>query len=181
MERNRRGLSLIETIVAVTILASISSLTSLIINALQAPRLAKLQQQYASFITDFGNIANRTATKNFGNPNFYASSLAQDYPLTPTSLLIVSVSFQGCITSSNLLQFNALDNADLNALITESTVQTPAEAISNNTGQPGGVMMNEFYDRTLGSDVTIFAYLMTGPTGTQPYTTYIVGETSQCK
>ncbi|MBC7881106.1 MAG: prepilin-type N-terminal cleavage/methylation domain-containing protein [Anaerolineae bacterium] len=181
MARNRRGLSLIETMVAVAILASIGGLTSLVINALQAPSLAKIQRQYAIFITGFDNSANRATAKNFGNLAFSASSLAQDYPLNPESSLIVSVSFQGCIASSSLLQFNTLATADLNALTTESTAQTPAEAISNGTGKTGGVMINEFYNRTLGADTTIFAYLITGPTGTQPHTSYIVGEASQCK
>jgi prepilin-type N-terminal cleavage/methylation domain-containing protein len=181
MERNHRGLSLIETIVAMAILASIGGLTSLVINALQAPRLAQINRQYAIFITNFDNTANRAAAKNFGNPNFSASQFAQDYPLNPESPLIVTVSFQGCVASNNLLQFNALGTTDLNALITESTSQTPAEAISSNTGKTGGVMMNEFYDRTLGTNTTIFAYLITGSAGTQPHTSYIIGEASQCR
>jgi type II secretory pathway pseudopilin PulG len=181
MARNPHELSLIEIIVAMAILASISGLTSLVVNALQAPSLAQINRQYALFITNFDNTANRAAAKNFGNPNFSASSLAQDYPLNPESTLTVTVSFQGCVASNTLLQFNALGTTDLNALITESTAQTPAEAISSGTGKTGGVMMNEFYDRTLETNTTIFAYLITGSTGNQPHTSYIIGEASQCK
>lgn len=181
MERNHRGLSLIEAIVAVAILASIGGLTSLVTNSLQAPRLATIQQHYALFIANFDSTASRSAAKNYGNAAFSASQFTKDYALSPENPLIVSVSFQGCTSASTLLQFNALSSTDLNTLMTESTMQTPAEAISNGTGKPGGVMMNEFYDRTLGTDSTVFIYLITGPTGTQPHTSYIIGEVSQCK
>lgn len=175
--RGNRGLSMIEVILAMGILASVGGMTFMVVAARQTAPQAQNIRHFADFVDRFIKLANDLSITD---PNFNPASLSTTYPLTEGSAVSATVQFNGCIVPSEQLGHNTLDEAERNLLLANIIVDTPASAIQLGYGQTGGIVLNERFEQVVNTGATLFAYEVTGPAGTRPLNTYVIGDASQC-
>lgn len=175
--RGNQGLSMIEVILAMGILASVGGMTFMIVAARQTAPQAQNIRHFADFVDRFIKLANDLSITD---PNFNPASLATTYPLTEGSTVSAIVEFKGCAVPSEQLGHNTLSSQQIADLNDSIKLQTPATAISFGVGQTGGIILNEKFDRAVSARATLFVYEVTGPLGTRPMSVQVIGSNNQC-
>ncbi len=179
--RTTRGESLVGILVATAILAGVGGLTAVTVSTRESVLKGQIIMRFAEFIDYFDQLASEQTANNWDNPAFQATSLAGSYPLTPESTKeFVNVDFQGCVKPATLLAVNNRSPEEIQALFAQAAVETPALSIYEGSGQTGGILINEPYDRKLSDSPVLFSYLLTGPKESGSHLMYIIGDTRQC-